>query len=643
MAHRKLSVLLYFLAATALSVGQSPHPEVTLEQVKTALQNAPATHPSLLVNDRQFQTILANIESDPFFKAISEAIIKDADTFVGRKPVERVMTGRRLLSVSRDCVNRLVCLGMAYRLTGDAKYVKQAETEMLAAAAFADWNPSHFLDTAEMTGAMGIGYDWFYAALSEESKSIIRKAILEKGIHQSQTENLVSNLKNNWWLASGNNWNQVCNGGITLGALAVRNEEPELAAQIVHRAVVTVKLPMDEYEPDGAYPEGPSYWSYGTTYNVALIAGLDSVLGTDFGLSQRNGFAQSADYYLHTTGPSGWYFNYADCGRSGGVNPAVFWFAQHYQKPHLLYHQLQMLWPKGSTQVRTSSTWFFPLLLLWGQAKAEVPQQLHWMGQGTTPVAVFRSSWTDANAAYLAIKAGTASSNHAHIDAGSFIYEADGIRWAQDLGMQNYTKMESRGLNIWNSSQNSDRWKIFRYSNFAHNTLTVNGQLHNVRGVSKLVQFSDEVSRPHAVIELDGVFKDQLAKARRGATLLPDRRALIQDECKAGDETASVRWAMVAPGKIEILSPTMAKLTEKGKTLFVEVYCPKATQMKIYPTDPPAEWDEPNPNTSIIGFELALEPQEEIRLAVVLTPGSITEKPDTPRIMPMTDWSKPLK
>lgn len=209
--------------------------------------------------------------------------------------------------------------------------------------------------------------------------------------------------------------------------------------------------------------------------------------------------------------------------------------------------------------------------------------------------------------------------------------------------MQNYTKMESRGLNIWNSSQNSDRWKIFRYSNFAHNTLTVNGQLHNVRGVSKLVQFSDEVSRPHAVIELDSVFKDQLAKARRGATLLPDRRALIQDECKAGDETASVRWAMVAPGKIEILSPTMAKLTEKGKTLFVEVYCPKATQMKIYPTDPPAEWDEPNPNTSIIGFELALEPQEEIRLAVVLTPGSITEKPDTPRIMPMTDWSKPLK
>ena len=642
MTHRKLSVLLSVLIVSSLSVAQSPQPTVSLEQIKTALQNASQTHPSLLINTEQQKTVLANIESDPFFKALSEAIIKDADRLVGRKPVERIMTGRRLLSVSRDCVNRLVCLGMAYRLTGDAKYFKQAETEMLAAAAFTDWNPSHFLDTAEMTGALGIGYDWFYAELSDESKTTIRNAIINKGINQSQTDNLVSNLKNNWWLASGNNWNQVCNGGITLGALAVRNEEPELAARIIHRAVITVKLSMDEYEPDGAYPEGPGYWSYGTTYNVALIAGLESVLGTDFGLSQREGFSKSADYYLHTTGPSGLYFNYADCGHSGSVNPTVFWFARHFQKPYLLHHQLKMLWPEKATQIKASSSWFFPILLLWGKPIAAVPQQLHWMGRGTTPVAVFRSSWTDTDAAYLAIKAGTASSNHAHIDAGSFVYEADGVRWALDPGAQDYNKMESRGLNIWNSSQNSERWQIFRYSNFAHNTLTVNGQLHNVRGVSRLVQFSDDASTPHAVIEMSDVFKGQLAKAARGAALLNDRRALIQDELKAGKTPATVRWAMVVPGKIEILSPAAARLTEKGKTLLFEVICPKATQLKIYPTDPPAEWDEPNPNTAILGFEIELAPQEDIRLAVILTPGTV-EKQELPTLTPLSEWSTPLE
>ena len=30
---------------------------------------------------------------------------------------------------------------------------------MLAIAQFADWNPSHFLDVAEMTMGMAIGYD----------------------------------------------------------------------------------------------------------------------------------------------------------------------------------------------------------------------------------------------------------------------------------------------------------------------------------------------------------------------------------------------------------------------------------------------------------------------------------------------------
>ena len=203
-------------------------------------------------------------------------------------------------------------------------------------------------------------------------------------------------------------------------------------------------------------------------------------------------------------------------------------------------------------------------------------------------------------------------------------------------------RSESRGLNIWNSSQNSERWQIFRYSNFAHNTLTVNGQLHNVRGVSRLVQFSDDASTPHAVIEMSDVFKGQLAKAARGAALLNDRRALIQDELKAGKTPATVRWAMVVPGKIEILSPAAARLTEKGKTLLFEVICPKATQLKIYPTDPPAEWDEPNPNTAILGFEIELAPQEDIRLAVILTPGTV-EKQELPTLTPLSEWSTPLE
>jgi len=41
---------------------------------------------------------------------------------------------------------------------------------MLAAAQFPDWFPKHFLDTAEMTAALGVGYDWLFDFLSAEER-----------------------------------------------------------------------------------------------------------------------------------------------------------------------------------------------------------------------------------------------------------------------------------------------------------------------------------------------------------------------------------------------------------------------------------------------------------------------------------------
>jgi hypothetical protein len=615
-----------------------PHPNISLEQVETALRNAGSGRPSLLLTEARLSRVLEMVERDPLLEAVSAAIVVGADRLVGREPLERVVTGRRLLSVSREYLRRMVWLGTAHQLTGDDKFIRQAETEMLAAAAFSDWNPSHFLDTAEMTAALGLGYDWFHRVLSEESKRRIREAIVTKGLEPS--------FHHDGWTRARHNWNQVCNGGLALGALALREEEPELAARVVHRAVTTVQPAMDEYEPDGAYPEGPSYWSYGTTYNVVLIDALESVLGTDFGLSRRSGFAGSADYYLHVTGPGGLYFNYSDCGPGGVFNPAVFWFARRYGKPYVAYHQLRRIGADGAngravlTEALTGR--FAPLAILWGSSEVAVPPRLHWMGRGTTPVAMLRSSWTDEDAAYLALKGGTPSANHGHMDIGSFIYEADGVRWALDLGMQSYHAMEERGLNIWNRSQDSDRWRIFRYNNFSHNTLVVDGRLQNVEGFGPLSRFSDEGPSPHAVVDLSDVYDGQLEKALRGVTLFEDRRALIQDEWRAGDRPATVRWGMVAPGSVEFLSATAARLTESGATLLFEVHAPREIRLRTYSTDPPAEWDEANPNTYILGFEVALQPNEELRLAVILTPGD-AEGLVPPPLSPLLEWSAALE
>ena len=84
-----------------------------------------------------------------------------------RPPLVYRKIGPRLLSVSRDCLGRIYALALAYRWTGDEKYAAKAKENLLQVCAFQDWNPSHFLDTAEMSHAVGVGYDWLYGYLDE--------------------------------------------------------------------------------------------------------------------------------------------------------------------------------------------------------------------------------------------------------------------------------------------------------------------------------------------------------------------------------------------------------------------------------------------------------------------------------------------
>jgi hypothetical protein len=80
-----------------------------------------------------------------------------------------------LLQVSRESLRRIFYLSYAWRLTHKKKFLDRGEDELLTASRFQDWNPSHFLDVAEMTMAVAIGYDWLYNDLSPKSREVISK------------------------------------------------------------------------------------------------------------------------------------------------------------------------------------------------------------------------------------------------------------------------------------------------------------------------------------------------------------------------------------------------------------------------------------------------------------------------------------
>lgn len=577
-----------------------------------------ADHPRLLLPKGAEKKLLKQINRDAVWKEIHTATLGEADRIITLPVNERIKTGMRLLAVSRENLRRIFILSYAYRMTGQEKYLVRAEQEMLKAASFSDWNPSHFLDVGEMTMALGVGYDWLYPALSEASRRTIREAIVEKGFKPSY------DTAYNWFVDAEHNWNQVCNGGLAFGAIAVAESEPEWAQKIIDRAIDKVRLPMRHYAPDGAYPEGPGYWGYGTLFNVLLIGGLESTFGTDYGLSQMPGFMQTGTYEMQMVSPLIKHFNYMDNSYKPESSSAPFWFYSKTQDPSVLCQQVSIL--QRDTAKKYLKDRVLPAMLIWGAGapmeKAVAPQETFWAGRGNTPVCVMRSGWGDPNARFVGVKLGSPSINHGHMDVGSFVFEADGVRWAIDLGSEDYNTTETRGVDLWNMAQQSQRWDVFRYNNRSHNTLTFNDKLQRVNGSAQIIESGSATARRFVKTDLTPVYAGQVDKVERTISLVDNDYLLIEDEIMAGKNYTRMRWTLMTRATPKILSDNTVMLEQDGKRCLLKIESETPIVWRFEKTPTVNTFDSPNPDVTMVVFDTDLKRGETQYVRAQLTPMS---------------------
>lgn len=601
-----------------------------VERIDTATISS---HPRLLLRAGEEKLIHANIQRDAVWQKVHNSIIAECDSMLLLPPVERKLIGRRLLQVSREGLRRIFFLSYAWRMTHKKKYFKRCKEELIAIAKFENWNPSHFLDVAEMTMAVSIGYDWLYNKLSPATRRVIAQAIIEKGLTPS-----LDSLYNGW-TRSKNNWNQVCNGGITFGAIATYEEQPQVSQQLIKRAITSIQIPMKEYEPDGNYNEGYSYWGYGTSFNVLFISALEKLYHTDFGLSDQPGFLQTAAFYEHLIGPSGLPFNYSDCGVIEGLQPAMFWFAAKLRDAGVLYVEKEYLL---HSKFNATSNRLLPAAVLWGEGipAASIPAPAHkaWLGKGHNEVAMMRTGWNSDSAIYIGFKGGSPSISHGHMDAGSFVMDALGVRWSMDLGMQQYHSLESAGLKIWNMSQQSQRWEVFRYSNLSHSTLTVNNHFQQVKGNAVLLSSSPDTLNTRAVLDLTSLYNPDLASARRGIAIINQQYVSVRDEIETGDSTCTIRWAMLTPAMLQSTKGNEARLVNKGRVLSLYVSGIPDVPIQTWRTDPPHSYDALNPGTSLVGFEIQVPAHTKIAFNVLLVPGESDSTIKKSDLKPLDEW-----
>jgi hypothetical protein len=515
-------------------------------------------HPRLLLSQPRLEDLKRLMATDTTLARYARDVTARADGYVEAKALEHKLVGPRLLSVSREAVQRVYALGLAWRLTGEEKYAKALRENLLTVCSFPDWNPSHFLDTAEMSHAVGVGYDWLYGELDEPTRAQIRAALIRRGLE----EGIEVYDGRGWWAKSEFNWNQVCNGGMLAGALAIADTEPQYARKILSAAVGSLPIALATYDPDGAWGEGPGYWAYATSYTAYGLAALESALGTDFGVSDRKGMANAGYFPLYMAGPTGLFVNFADVGERSVLRPqpALYWLAQRYHEPQLAAAQTRLLERAKASPV--DFIWYVPT------GKADVPElELDKVFRGPVEVAVFRSAWDDDQALFLSVKAGYNSVNHGHLDLGTFELDALGQRWARDLGSDDYNLP-----GYWDGKEGGQRWTYYRLGSFSHNIVLMDDQQQLVAGKSQIVQFQSG-DQPCAVLDLTSAYGKAVTHTRRGVAMVAGRKAvLVQDELDLIGQH-DVAWGMTTDATIVCDGPT-AKLKLGGKTLIAQIISP---------------------------------------------------------------------
>jgi len=572
-------------------------------------------HPRLFFLAADEAVLKAKLSTTPMLDKVHKVIIAESDKILALPVQQRVLTGKRLLTISREAIRRITDLSYAYRMTGDTRYAARAETEMLAMAAFTDWNPSHFLDVGEMTLAMAIGYDWIYHTLNATSRTIIVSAIKAKGIERS-----TGAYANQSWLTGDNNWNQVCNAGISAGVAAIYDENPTYYQTLIDRAVTSIKIPMGVYKYNGSYPEGMGYWDYGTTFNILFIDMLQRMWGTDRELLSMEGFLKTGNFVTHMQGTatkqmSGGTlksilplpFNYADCGTGIGVLPAMFWLASRATDQTILYNELQKLdFTLTNSEASLAGNRLLPFLLIWSKTLSlnnlTAPTETTYIAQGVSALAALRTGW-GPNDIYLAVKGGTPSGNHAHMDIGSFVMDAMDVRWATDFGAEDYNDLETNGVDLWNMGQTSERWDVFRYNNMAHNTLTINNTKQLVTGNSLIENLINSSDRKSADVNLTSLYKNEVTSCNRTAAIVSNRYVEIKDVVQAGSKPLTIRWNLLTQAVPQKVSNKIIRLTQSNKTLYLIFEGTESVTAKAWSTKPPTSYEEQNADTYFTGFE----------------------------------------
>lgn len=423
---------------------------VSKTELKNKLDSIEIEHPFILANSGNFETVRTEVRNNsfsPYTKSLYLSAISNADALLDTDiyPVMEYALDEEdsILPISREVINRMIILGYAWQISGDMKYAERAWKELKNVCSYDDWCNSHFLASAEMALAVSIGYDWFFDYLNDGQKALLSEKTWDYAIDSALNDN-------HWFTWSKNNWNSICYSGIGIACMAFAENNPEAAAKFLEMCYESMPIAFENFTPDGVYAEGPGYCHSGMNSIVYFIASSKNYFGSDFGMSEIPGFRELGYFPVYITTPTGM-FNFGDNKAEQCYTPVLHWYASEYDSPLLSAYQMtdapsDFVADTSDSTERNGSGKEDALSSLWYNrdfAQSDIdfsnePLFRYLDSDAGQPLVLMRSAYLNENAAFAGIKGGYNFINHGDLDIGTFVFDAMGERWAEELGPGSY-------------------------------------------------------------------------------------------------------------------------------------------------------------------------------------------------------------
>ena len=598
-------------------------------------QNGMYAHPRIIMTEEKFDSLKAHIGDDSVTAILLEKLRREAD-WIMEQPVcqYEIPDGIRLLETSKRIQRRVAALAMAYNIFGEETYAERCYAELEAACNFQDWNPRHFLDTAEMATGFALGYDWLYHWMNDEQRAFLRKNLIEKGLTQVMDDfgDRERSRTYRWYQDyPGDNWKLVCTGSMDMAALAVGDESDarDIAAEILtygyKEAYSFVRRAYSA--KDGTYSEGLGYWDYATYYLGLHSSALESAAGTDYGLAEYEGLRKSVDFVRYMSSNTPKSFSFGDDGDSRDTGWAVLlWLGDYLDSPDIAsvrlgkiendsFNYLDLLWideEKEAASAKASPT-------DWGEVGASN--------------ASFRNTW-EKSGVVAALHAGENNYKyHGHYDLGTFYLESNGARFFTDLGNENY-ELENRQYS-------------YRIRAEGHNTLVINPsqEFDQKEGAECLITNFSGGAEAFAVTDLTAAYAPSGAESVvRGLKMIKDKECvIIQDEITL-EAPGEIYWFAHTKGQIALAEDCRSAVVTVGsERMWVGLLSDggqfSVMNAELLPTSLPVSGQKDNSEYRKLAVHLTNTKDAVISVACIPLQQGETQPAWKPAVTAVSEWT----